>query len=134
MGEIAYQQFDSLLPTPQAEEMLRLCERFSRYGSYAEESIDDDFGEGITQRHDALLNFIRSGGRFGRMEPADRLIARTNYFREEYAYAEPLVKGIEPVLGHQGFIEASKKLYNCSIVEPSIVCQVSPRFPLLWTN
>ncbi len=121
MGEIAYQHFDSLLPTPQAEEMLRLCERFGRYGTYAEESIDDDFGEGITQRHDAVLNFIRSGGRFGRMEPADRLIARTNYFRESYAYDKPLVDGIEPLLHHEGFHEAARKIHDRPIVEPNIV-------------
>ncbi len=59
MSEIAYQHFDPLLPAPQAEEMLRLCERFSRYGSYAEQSIDDDFGEGITQRHEGFHEAAR---------------------------------------------------------------------------
>ena len=121
MGEIQFQLIDPLLPDAQAEEMLKLCERYGSYGMYGEESIEDDMGEGLTQRHDAVLNFLKTGGRGGRNEPLARLAARTNYFREEYAYAEPLVKGIEPVLGHPGFIEASKKLYGCSIVEPSIV-------------
>ncbi|MCH7707123.1 MAG: hypothetical protein IH884_01450, partial [Myxococcales bacterium] len=121
MGEIQFQLIDPLLPDAQANDMLQLCERYGSYGMYGEESIEDDMGEGLTQRHDAVLNFLKTGGRGGRNESLTRLAARTNYFREEYAYAEPLVKGIEPLLGHPGFIEASKKLYNCSIVEPSIV-------------
>jgi hypothetical protein len=121
MGAIAYQHFDPLLPESQAEEMLRLCERFSRYGTYAEESIDDDFGENLSQRHDAVLNFLRSGGRWGCKEPADRLIARTNYFRESYAYDKPLVPGIEPLLHHEGFHEAARKILDRPIVEPNIV-------------
>ncbi len=121
MGEIQFQLIDPLLPDAQANDMLQLCERYGSYGMYGEESIEDDMGEGLTQRHDAVLNFLKTGGRGGRNESLTRLAARTNYFREEYAYAKPLVKGIEPLLGHPGFIEASKKLYNCSIVEPSIV-------------
>jgi hypothetical protein len=116
-----YQLFDPLLPPRQADEMMRLCERFGRYGTYAEEAIEDDFGEGLAQRHDAVLNFVRTGGRFGRVESVARLVARTNYFREEYAYAEPLVDGIEPFLRFEGFLEAARKLYDREVVEPSIV-------------
>ena len=84
--------------------MLRLCERYGRYGTYAEEAIEDDFAGDLAQRHDAALNFVRTGGRFGRKDSIAKLAARTNYFRETYAYDEPLVPGIEPFLHHEGFI------------------------------
>jgi hypothetical protein len=121
MGEVHSVRFDPLLPEAQAQAMLRLCERFGRYGTYAEETIPDDFGQGLAQRHDALLNFLRTGGRFGRHEPLARLAARTNYFRETYAYDRPLVPGIEPFLHHEGFHEAARLVHGRPIVEPNIV-------------
>jgi hypothetical protein len=121
MGGHVTQHLDPLLPDAQAEQMLRLCERFGRYGTYAEESIDDDFGEGLAQRHDAALNFVRTGGRFGRMESVERLVARTNYFRETYAYDEPLVEGIEPFLHLDAFYDAARKVHGREIIEPNIV-------------
>ncbi len=101
--------------------MLELCERFGSYGMYAEEPIRDGIGKGLSQRHDAALNFIRSGGRFGRSENPRSLAARTNYFRETYAYDRPVVAGIEPFLWHDGFAEAARKLYDRPIVKPNIV-------------
>jgi hypothetical protein len=121
MASVPYHHFDPLLPEGEAEAMLRLCERFGRYGTYAEEGIEDDFGDGLTQRHDAVLNFVRSGGRFGRRESIARLAARTNYFREEYAYDTPLVPGIEPFLHCEAFYEAARKLHDRPLVEPNIV-------------
>ena len=119
MRAIRYQKFDALLPDGDA--MLRLAERFGSYGMYGEESIEDDFGEGLAQRHDAALNFVRTGGRFGRTEDVATLAARTNYFRETYAYDEPVVPGIEPLLHHEGLIEAARYLYGRPLVEPNIV-------------
>jgi hypothetical protein len=116
-----YERFDPLLPEAGAEAMLRLCERFGRYGTYAEEAIEDDFGVGLPQRYDAAINFVRTGGRFGRREPVARLAARTNYFRETYAYDRPLVPGIEPFLHHEGFADAARKIHGRAIVEPNIV-------------
>jgi hypothetical protein len=116
-----FQLFDPLLPSDQAEAMLRLCERFGRYGTYSEEDIENGFAPGLVQRHDAALNFLKTGGRFGRKEEGALLVTRTNYFREEYAYAEPRVEGIEHFLHFDGFLEAARKLYERPIVEPSIV-------------
>jgi len=116
-----FERFDPLLPAEAAEDLLRLCERFGHYGTYDEESIEDDFGEGLAQRHDAALNFVRSGGRFGRKEAIRRLVARTNYFREEYAYERPLIDGIEGFLRFEGFLEAARRLYGAELVEPNIV-------------
>ena len=121
MRHAKYERFDPLLPDDEADRMLRLCERFGRYGMYSTESIEDDFGTGLTQRHDALLNFIRTGGRFGRQEPLEQLAARTNYFRETYAYDTPIVDGIEPFLRLEAFHEAARKIHGRPIVEPNIV-------------
>jgi hypothetical protein len=121
MGDTAYVRLDPLFPEPQAEAILRLCERFGRYGTYAEEAIEEDFGEGLPQRYDAAIHFVRTGGRFGRREPVEKLAARTNYFRETYAYDRPVVPGIEPFLHHEGFAEAARAVHGRPIVEPNIV-------------
>jgi len=121
VGEFESVRFDPLLPEEGAREMLRLCERFGRYGTYAEEAIEEDFGGGLAQRHDAAMNFVRTGGRFGRREAVARLAARTNYFRETYAYDRPVVPGIEPFLFHEGFIEGARKIFGRPIVLPNIV-------------
>ena len=121
MSRIDFQLFDPLLSAADADGMLRLCERFGRYGTYAEEGIEDAFAPELAQRHDAAFNFVRTGGRFGRKDAVAKLAARTNYFRETYAYDRPLVPGIEPFLEHEGFREAARKLYGRRIVRPNIV-------------
>ena len=121
LGSNRSESFDPLFSKAEAESMLRLCERLQHYGMYGEESIENDFGEGLAQRHDAILNFLNTGGRFGRKESIDRLVARTNYFRETYAYGETRFEGIEPFLNHEGFVEAARKLHDCRVVEPHIV-------------
>ena len=55
---------------------------------YSQEASESEIGQGLAQRHDAVMNFISSGGRFGRDEPLSMLAARTNYFRESYAYGD----------------------------------------------
>jgi hypothetical protein len=114
-----FQLFDSVLADGDA--MLRLAEDFGHYGMYGEESIEDDFGEGLAQRHDAAINFVKTGGRFGRREDPGTLAARTNYFRESYAYAEPIAPGIEPFLHHEGFKEAARALFGRLVITPAIV-------------
>ena len=101
--------------------MVRLCEAFGTYTTYDVEQSEVDFG-GLAQRYDAAGNFVRTGGRFGRREEGTaRLAARTNYFREEYAYGDEVVApGIEPFLHHEGFVEAARELHGRPVVEPSI--------------
>lgn len=102
--------------------MVRLCERFGRYGMYSQEHVDSEIGRGLSQRHDAAQNFVRTGGRFARDEPVATLAARTNYFREEYAYGQQvLIDGIEPYLQRDGFVEAARTIHQRPIVEPAIV-------------
>jgi len=117
-----YQLFDPLFPPAAADAMVRLCERFGRYGMYSQEASPAEIGEGLAQRHDAVLNFIKSGGRFGRQEPLQTLAARTNYFREEYAYGQTAkIAGIEPFLHFAGFVEAARAVHGRPLIEPAIV-------------
>src|SRR4029077_19104761 len=102
-----YASFDPLLEPAQADAMVGLCARFGSYKMYSEEPTFAGIGEGLPARWDAARNFVRTGGRLGRSEPLPVLAARTNYFRETYAYGnEVRISGIEPFLHHQGFADA----------------------------
>jgi hypothetical protein len=122
MATAVHRVFDPLLPCAQAEEMLRLCERFGVYGLYSQAASAAEIGQGLFQRHDAVMNFLRTGGRFGRHDSVEALGARTNYFRESYAYgADVRIDGIEPFLHHEGFVEAARAIHGRPVIEPAIV-------------
>jgi hypothetical protein len=121
--EHRFVSFDPLLGEREAENMVRLCERFGRYGMYSQEDVASDIGRGLPQRIDAIRNFLRTGGRSHSDEPVKVLAARTNYFREEYAYGQQaLIDGIEPYLNHEGFVEAAREVHEGRpVIEPAIV-------------
>jgi hypothetical protein len=104
--------------------MVDLAERFGRYQTYSQEHVDSPIGVGLPQRFDALTNFLRTGGRTGNPTKEDlrTLGARTNYFREEYAYGlEPRISGIEPFLHHDAFVDAARAIFpDRPVVEPAI--------------
>ncbi len=117
-----YATFDPLLSATDADRMVGLCEHFGSYKMYSEEPTFEGIGSGLPARWDAARNFVRSGGRFGRSEPIHVLAARTNYFRESYAYgAETRIDGIAPFLRHEGFMEAARRLHGRPLIEPAIV-------------
>ena len=60
-------RLDPLFDDPaHAARMVDLCERLGRYRMYAEhEQLDTDIGHGLAQRHDAVTNFLRTGGLAG---------------------------------------------------------------------
>ena len=117
-----YQLFDPLLSVADAERMVQLCERFGAYGMYSQEASESDIGEGLAQRHDAVMNYIKRGGRRAQDEPLAVLAARTNYFRESYAYGdEILIDGIEPFQRHAGFVEAARAVHGRPVIVPAIV-------------
>jgi hypothetical protein len=113
---------DELFDAAGAAAMVELCERFGAYRMYAElEQLDTDIGRGLSQRHDSIVNFIRTGGRLGLDEPPKALAVRTSYFREEYAYGTNVrIDGIEPFLHHEAFVDAARKVYGREVIEPAI--------------
>lgn len=122
MTAAAHTAFDPLLSAPEAEAMVGLCERFGSYKMYSEEPTFSGIGEGLPARWDAARNFILTGGRFGRSEPIQVLAARTNYFRETYAYGDEIrIGGVEPFLRHEGFVAAARRLFGRPVIEPAIV-------------
>ncbi|HET9729968.1 MAG TPA: hypothetical protein VFR41_11130 [Acidimicrobiia bacterium] len=113
---------DPLLDAAGADAMVDLCERFGRYRMYVEhEQHDTEIGRGLMPRHDALMNFVRTGGLALASEPAGALAARTSYFREEYAYGtQERIAGIGPFLRHEGFVEAARRIHGRRVIEPAI--------------
>src|SRR5262245_6041004 len=116
-----YTHFPALLSDAGAADMIRLCERFGSYGMYGQKPIEEELGRGLFQRHDAAMNYIRTGGRFGRRESFEQAAVRTNYFRETYAYDRPVVDGIEGFLWHGGFLEAARAVFGRPVICPAIV-------------
>jgi hypothetical protein len=117
-----FEILDPLLGSAGADAMLRLCEGFARYGCYAEDATNTvKFAADLPQRWDAAWNFVQTGGRFGRKEEPAVLAARTNYFRETYAYDDEAIPGIEPFRDHAGLLEAARKVHDCALVVPNIV-------------
>jgi hypothetical protein len=113
---------DPLFDDVGADAMVDLCERFGRYRMYLEhEQLETDIGRGLAQRHDALTNFLRTGGSTGADEPVSALAVRTSYFREEYAYGQTArIDGIEPFLHHPAFVAAAQAIHGRPVIEPAI--------------
>lgn len=112
---------DPLLSDDEAAAMLRLCEDFGPYGVYEVEKSESTFASEIAQRYDAAVNFVRTGGRFGRKESLPALASRTNYFRESYAYGDTIVApGIEAFLHNERLVDAARQLYGRPVIHPAI--------------
>ena len=118
-----YFELDPFLEETQARSLLQRCEDFGSYGMYSEEGLNQGIGEGLPQRFDAAFNFVRTGGRLGlRDTDLGTLIARTNYFRETYAYGDQIfAPGIEPLYQDPTLIDAARQIFDRPIIEPAIV-------------
>jgi hypothetical protein len=115
-------RIDPLMDETGAAAMVELCERFGGYGLYVTETSETEFAPELPQRVDAARNYVRSGGRFGRDEPARVLALRTNYLREEYAYGDQVfIAGAEIFRHHEPLVDAARQLYGRPVIEPSIV-------------
>lgn len=116
-------ELDPFLEHEDARALVQLCEDFGEYGMYSEEGLNEGIGEGLPQRFDAAFNFLRTGGRFGpRDTDLATLVARTNYFRETYAYGDDVyAPGIEIIYGNERLLDAARRIFDRPIVEPAIV-------------
>ena len=118
-----YQAFEPFLAAQEATKLVDLCKQFGSYGLYSDEGLNEGIGEGLPQRFDAAFNFINTGGRFGRVkEDFSILAARTNYFRETYAYGNEIAApGIEAFYYNEKLIESAQKVFGRPVIEPAIV-------------
>jgi hypothetical protein len=115
---------DPLLAADEADAVVALWHDFPSYGLYSNESPPAAFAPELAQRYDAAVNFVRTGGRFGRTEDEPSMrAARTNYFRETYAYGEELLapKVDSLLLHHERFLAAARELHGRPVIEPAIV-------------
>ena len=114
---------DPLLTDDAADRMVELWHSYGTYGQYSNEGFDTNFAPALSQRYDAAVNFVRTGGRFGRAGEDRRLLAaRTNYFRETYFYGEHACSpGIEAFRDDEGLLDAARRLHERPIAVPAIV-------------
>lgn len=121
---------DPLLAPDAADEVVRMWHEFSEYGQYSNEGFATQFAPELPQRYDARENFVRSGGRFARQEDKGLLGARTNYFRETYAYVAPdagragtdvFVDGVESLMHNDVLLDAARQLHARPVIVPAIV-------------
>jgi hypothetical protein len=112
-----------LLGAAGADRMVELWHSLDSYGQYSNEGFDTAFAPELAQRYDAAVNFVRTGGRFGRVhEDKGLLAARTNYFRETYAYGEDvMLPGIELLRDAAPLVSAAEALHGRPVIVPSIV-------------
>ncbi len=109
---------DPLLGAEGAESMLRVRDAFGPYGMYSNEGHDTGYAPELPQRIDAIRNHLRHGNG----EPVGTVAARTNYFRETYAYGDEITApGIEPFLHHEGLAAAARSIHGRELVVPAIV-------------
>jgi hypothetical protein len=73
--------------------MVRICEQFGSFKMHPKSRPSRHDRRGPPARWDAARNFVKTGGRLSK-RAAVVLAARTNYFRETYAYGnEERVEG-----------------------------------------
>ncbi len=116
--------FSPLLGGSDADDMLRLCRDFGGdrgYGMYSNEGFDTGYAPKHAQRIDTIFNYLADNA--DSSFDLRTLAARTNYFRETYAYgAEITAPGVEAFYRHGGLIEAAAGLFDDRpVVEPAIV-------------
>jgi len=113
---------DPLLSDAEADEVVRIWHDFGSYGQYSNEGFPTQFAPELPQRYDARENFVRSGGRFRRDEDKGLLGARTNYFRETYAYGDDVfADGAKSLMHADVLIDAARQLHGRDVVVPAIL-------------
>ena len=118
MPSAPYVEFDRLLGEQELASLIRIVHERAPYPTYGEGRAQRGFGEGIPQRYDAARNFVRTraGG-----DPVGKLASRTNYFRETFAYEEPLFPEIGFFHRLPQLVAAAREVTGRSIVWPAIV-------------
>jgi hypothetical protein len=113
--------FDPLLEGEAAEAMLAIRRDFPGYGMYSNEGFETGYAPKVPQRFCAIRAFLKASAAEEDAEPVAALAARTNYFRETYAYGEDIkAPGIEGFFHHEGLKAAAAELYGNPVIVPAI--------------
>jgi len=67
-----------------------------------------------------VQRYFKNRDEYGRAAGDLPMIIAPN-FRGDWAYDQPLVEGVEPILWNERFVEAARKLLGCDLVRPQIV-------------
>ena len=118
MPSAPYVEFDALLQPDEVERLIGIVRDRAPYPTYGEGRQQEGFGAGIPQRYDAARNFVQT--RAGQ-DPVWKLGSRTNYFRDTFAYEQPLFPEIAFFQQLPQFIEAARRVTGKAIVRPAIV-------------
>jgi hypothetical protein len=118
MTTARYVEFDPLLDPDQLAALRAVVDTRAPYPTYGEGRRQEGFGAGIPQRYDALKNFI--GGRAGQ-DPVWKIASRTNYFRDTFAYEEPLFPEIAFFQELPQLADAARHVTGRALVRPAIV-------------
>lgn len=117
-----HRTFDPFLDTSLAEKLRHLCTRCGAYRVYVEGPVETGFGAGMVRRHDAAMNHLLTGGRFGKLEDPGAVMARINLFRSVfYEHNEIRVPGMEPLVANDAFAQAAQTLTGKAVVRPSML-------------
>jgi hypothetical protein len=110
--------FDALLTADQVEQLIAIVDTHAPYPTYGEGRQQQGFGAGIPQRYDAARHFVlRRAGQ----DTIARLAARTNYFRDTFAYEQPLFPEIAFFQQLPQLVRAAQEVTGKRIVRPAIV-------------
>jgi hypothetical protein len=113
-----YVEFEPLLTPDQLEQVMTIVRDHAPYPTYGEGREQKGFGAGIAQRYDAARNFVQT--RAGQDE-VGKLASRTNYFRDTFAYEQPLFPEIAFFQQLPQLVEAAQHVTGRCIVRPAIV-------------
>lgn len=117
-----HRTFASFLDETAARQLRDLCTRFGAYHVYVEAPVQGGFGDGMVRRHDAAMNHLVTGGRFGRMEDPDQVVSRINLFRSVFfEHQEVRLPGIEPLVANVAFAAAAAELTGRPLVRPTML-------------
>jgi hypothetical protein len=118
MPSARYVEFNPLLTSAQVEHLLTIVREHAPYPTYGEGREQQGFGAGIPQRYDAARNFVRT--RAGQ-DAVEKLASRTNYFRDTFAYEQPLFPEVRFFQQLPQFIEAAQHVSGRRLIRPAIV-------------
>lgn len=119
---VTHRTFDPFVDEGFARRLRELCARRGAYRVYVEGPVEEGFGAGMVRRHDAAMNHLMTGGRFGRVEDPSTVMSRINLFRSIFfEHRRVLLPGVEPLLTDPSFTGAAAELTGRPLVRPSML-------------